>query len=88
MYSINLNAVSKSTINELIAFYKRQKLDLRESGTRLIRPITRPDYMINNEEIRTLETLGKVRILIGRWIDDGCRVISDKWHVRSIVVIL
>ena len=72
MYSINLNAVSKSTVNELIAFYKRQKLDLRESGTRLVRPITRPDYMINNDEIRTLETLGKVGELIGRSIEfDG-----------------
>lgn len=66
MYSINLNAVSKSTVNELVSFYKRQKLDLRESGTRLIRPITRPDYMINNDEVRTLETLGKVRRLIGK----------------------
>ena len=61
MYSINMNTISKPTVNELVSYYRRQKLDLRESGTRLIRPITRPDYMINNDEIRTLETLGKVK---------------------------
>lgn len=63
MYSINTNSIFKPTVNELVSYYKRQKLDLRENGTRLVRPITRPDYMINNDEIRTFETLGKVRHL-------------------------
>lgn len=63
MYSFNTNITSKPSVNELISFYKRQKLDLRDDGTRLIRPITRPDYLINNDEVHRLETLGKVRLL-------------------------
>jgi hypothetical protein len=61
MYSFNVNAISKPSVNELISFYKRQKLDLRDDGTQLIRAIARPDYIINNEEIQVSETLGKVR---------------------------
>ncbi len=60
MYSLNANTISKPSVHELISFYKRQKLDLRDYGTRLIRPVTRPDYMINNDEIHTSDILGKV----------------------------
>jgi hypothetical protein len=64
MYSFSANAVSKSTVHELISFYKRQKLELRDDGTRLIRPITRPNFMINNDEVHILDTLGKVYLML------------------------
>jgi hypothetical protein len=64
MYSFSVNAVSKSTVHELISFYKRQKLELRDDGTRLIRPITRPNFMINNDEVHILDTLGKVYLML------------------------
>jgi hypothetical protein len=64
MYSLQQNNISKPTVNELVSFYKRQKLELRDDGTRLIRPIARPDYMINNDEVHTSDLLGKVRRLM------------------------
>ena len=48
---------------ELISYYKRQKLELRDDGTRLIRPIARPEYMINNDEVHTSGVLGKVSLV-------------------------
>ena len=63
MYSLQSNGIMKSSVQELIMFYKRQKLELRDDGTRLIRSIARPDYLINNEEIRVFEVLGKVSLM-------------------------
>jgi len=63
MYSLNVNDISKPSVHELLSYYKRQKVDLH-GGARLIRPIARPNYMINNDEVRTLETLGKVCLLL------------------------
>jgi hypothetical protein len=60
MYSLQPNTTLKPSVNELISYYKRQKLELREDGTRLIRPIARPEFMVNNDEVQTLEVLGKV----------------------------
>ena len=60
MYSLQPNTIAKPSVNELISFYKRQKLELRDDGTRLIRPIARPEFMVNNDEVQTLEILGKV----------------------------
>jgi hypothetical protein len=60
MYTLNVSGISKPSVHELILYYKRQRLELREDGTQLIRAIARPDYMINNDEIQTLDTLGKV----------------------------
>ncbi|CAF2069418.1 unnamed protein product [Rotaria magnacalcarata] len=59
MFLFQSQAHAKPSIPELISFYKRQKLELREDGTRLIRPIARPDYIVNNDDVRTLDTLGK-----------------------------
>jgi hypothetical protein len=64
MYSLSATTIFKPSVHELISFYKRQKLDLRDDGTRLIRPIARPNYMINNDEVHTLEVLGKVCLLL------------------------
>ncbi|CAF4044445.1 unnamed protein product [Rotaria sp. Silwood2] len=59
MYSLQPEVYSKPSVHELISFYKRQKIELRDDGTRLIRPISRPDYVINNDEVRILDMLGK-----------------------------
>ncbi|CAF3729180.1 unnamed protein product [Rotaria sordida] len=59
MYSLQPDVYSKPSVHELISFYKRQKIELRDDGTRLIRPIARPDYIINNDDVRTFDTLGK-----------------------------
>ncbi|CAF0979554.1 unnamed protein product [Adineta steineri] len=59
MYSLQPGGVSKASVNELISFYKRQKLTLRDDGVRLIRPITRPDYIVNNDDVHKLEVIGK-----------------------------
>ncbi|CAF1382169.1 unnamed protein product [Rotaria sp. Silwood1] len=59
MYSLQPDVYLKSSVPELISFYKRQKIELRDDGTRLIRPISRPDYVINNDEVRILDILGK-----------------------------
>ncbi len=76
MYSLNINSISKSSVNELILYYKRQKLELREDGTQLIRAIARPDYMINNDEIQILDTLGKVCSMIRFYFSyTGCVMI-------------
>lgn len=64
MYSLNANNISKPSVHELLSYYKRQKLNLREEGTNLIRPIARPDFIINNDEVRTTEVLGKVCLLL------------------------
>lgn len=60
MYTLQPGVNPKGSVPELISFYRRQKLELRDDGTRLIRPIARPDYVINNDDVRILETLGKV----------------------------
>ncbi|CAF0796613.1 unnamed protein product [Adineta ricciae] len=59
MFSLQHNGIAMPSVNELIAYYKRQKLELRDNGIRLIRPIARPDYMVNNDEVSTMEVLGK-----------------------------
>jgi hypothetical protein len=56
-----MNSVAKQTVPKLITYYTRQKLELRDDGTRLIRPIEKPDYIINNDEIKIFEKLGSVR---------------------------
>ncbi|CAF0835288.1 unnamed protein product [Adineta steineri] len=51
MYYFQENSVMKPTVSKLITYYTRQKLELRNDGTRLIRPIERPDYIINDSDI-------------------------------------
>ena len=60
MYSLESGSVSKASVHELISFYKRQKTELRDEGMRLIRPVARPDYVINNDDVRLMDVLGKV----------------------------
>jgi hypothetical protein len=67
MYTLQPNGISKPTVNELISYYKRQKLELRDDGTRLIRPIARPDYMVHNDDVHTFEELGKVNFLFNHF---------------------
>ena len=63
MYFFQPNGVSKQTVTKLITYYTRQKLELRDDGTRLIRPVEKPDYIINNSEvILSDQKLGKVII--------------------------
>ncbi len=61
MYSFQMNSIGKQTVPKLITYYTRQKLELRDDGTRLIRSIEKPDYIINNDEIKIFEKLGSVR---------------------------
>jgi hypothetical protein len=67
MYTLLPNGISKPTVSELISYYKRQKKELRDDGTRLIRPIARPDYMVHNDDIHTFEVLGKVNLLFNHF---------------------
>jgi hypothetical protein len=60
MYSLQPNAILRPTVNELLSYYKRQKIVLRDDGTRLIRAIARPEFMINNDDVVQKEVLGKV----------------------------
>jgi hypothetical protein len=63
MYYFQPTGVSKQTVTKLITYYTRQKLELRDDGTRLIRPVEKPDYIINNAEvILSGQRLGEVRI--------------------------
>lgn len=61
MYSFQVNSVAKPTIPKLITFYSRQKLELRDDGTRLIRAVEKPNYIINNDEVKLFDRLGIVR---------------------------
>ncbi len=61
MYSFQTNGLEKPTIPKLIAYYSRQRLELRDHGARLIRPVEKPNYIINNDEVKLLGPLGKVR---------------------------
>ncbi|CAF1621235.1 unnamed protein product, partial [Adineta ricciae] len=49
----------KPSIPALIIFYARQKLDITADGIRLLRPIERPDYIINNDEVILEDKLGQ-----------------------------
>lgn len=60
MFSFKNSPTSRPTVHELLSYYKRQKLSLRDDGTRLIRPIPRPSFMINNDDVETNDLLGKV----------------------------
>jgi len=51
MFYFHTNGIGKQTVPKLITYYTRQKLELRDDGTRLIRPVEKPDYIINNDEI-------------------------------------
>jgi len=82
MYTLQPNGISKPTVSELISYYKRQKLELRDDGTRLIRPIARPDYMVHNDEIHTFEVLGKVNILFNHFSKKT--TIGNVKHPRNI----
>lgn len=89
MYSLNANNVSKSSVHDLLSYYKRQKLNLRDEDTCLVRPIARPDFVVNNDEIRTLEVLGKVCVSIilfrSIFIEIILRVILVKLNELNIV---
>ena len=50
----------KPSIPALIVFYTRQKLDITADGIRLLRPIERPNYIINNDEVILEDKLGQV----------------------------
>ena len=65
MYAFQANSIGRPTVPKLIIFYTRQQLELREDGTRLIRPVEKPDYVINNEEVKSLESLGSVSVRRG-----------------------
>jgi len=54
-------SIAKPTVPKLITYCKRQKLEIREDGTRLIRPVEKPNYIINNDEIKLFEKLGNVK---------------------------
>lgn len=60
MFSFKNSPNCRPTVHELLSYYKRQKLSLRDDGTRLIRPIPRPSFMINNDDVETNDLLGKV----------------------------
>lgn len=64
MFALQVDGYTKASVPELISFYKRQKLELREDGIRLIRPISRPVYVINNDEVRTFDVLGQVSVFV------------------------
>ncbi|CAF4002363.1 unnamed protein product [Rotaria magnacalcarata] len=61
MYSFHGNCLSKLTIPKLISYYVRQKLELRDDGTRLIRAVEKPDYIINHHDVNVdyTDRLGK-----------------------------
>jgi len=61
MYSFQGAGIAKPTVPKLITYCTRQKLEIREDGTRLIRPVEKPNYIINNDEIKLFEKLGNVR---------------------------
>lgn len=90
MFSLQPNGIAMPSVNELIAYYKRQKLELRDNGMRLIRPIARPDYMVNNDEVSTMEVLGQV-IQTSTKLNSSCkfcilRAISVELFAVNIVV--
>jgi hypothetical protein len=60
MFYFHLNGVAKQTVPKLITFYARQKLELRDNGTRLIRSVEKPNYIINNDEVILSDKLGIV----------------------------
>lgn len=66
MFSLESGSVSKASVHELLSFYKRQKTELRNDGMRLIRPVARPDYIINNNDVRLTDVLGKVKLTVHR----------------------
>ncbi|CAF3398988.1 unnamed protein product [Rotaria sp. Silwood1] len=59
MYSLQENGITKPTVPKLITFYTRHKLEFSDNGTRLIRPVERPNYIINNDEIKVFDQLGQ-----------------------------
>ncbi|CAF2524438.1 unnamed protein product [Rotaria sp. Silwood2] len=59
MYSLQENGITKPTVPKLITFYTRHKLELSNDGTRLIRPVEKPDYIIDNHEIKKFQKLGQ-----------------------------
>ncbi|CAF3712933.1 unnamed protein product [Rotaria socialis] len=61
MYSFHDYRLSKPTVPKLISFYVRQKLELRDDGTRLIRAVEKPNYIINHHDVKVdyAERLGK-----------------------------
>ncbi len=61
MYSFHIDGLAQPTIPKLITYYSRQRLELRDDGTRLIRPVEKPNHIINNDEVKLLGPLGKVR---------------------------
>ena len=60
MFSFQNSSHYRPSVHELLTYYKRQKILLRDDGTRLIRPIPRPNFMINNDDVHVGEILGKV----------------------------
>ena len=61
MFGFAASNTLKPSVHELLGFYRRKKLTLRDDGLRLIRPIPRPDYLIDNDEVQLGEVLGKVK---------------------------
>ncbi|UJR37690.1 hypothetical protein I4U23_030385 [Adineta vaga] len=58
MYYFQMNGIGKSSVPKLIVYYTRQRLELRDDGTRLVRPIEKPNYVIHNDEITLFENIG------------------------------
>lgn len=66
LYYFQTESIGQPTISKLIIHYARQRLELRNDGTHLIRPVEKPDYIINNDEIRLHESIGGVSVPISQ----------------------
>ncbi|CAF1550759.1 unnamed protein product, partial [Didymodactylos carnosus] len=57
-YSFSNANVSKPSVKELIDYYLHSKEQLKTDGTKLLRPVERPGFIIDNDEISRRDTLG------------------------------